>query len=181
MAPPPWELSVTPKPSILEGLHWKLLGKGLLPVPPQLAAVRSVLPVGKPPKRVGSNGFCPWTSTPFDKTVIAAPSRAPISVGSCNISARLPLRRVAVKAFQPDPQAGAHPLGVPLRDNPIKQLTCRRQTSNLPAGWVFALMMLEAAPTPCSRTGFHMSKISLWVPAERIAPAVVHATAAPVV
>ena len=33
-----------------------------------------------------------------------------------------------------------------------------------PAGWVSALMTLEAAPTPCSRTGFHMINSSLWVP-----------------
>src|SRR5437667_11735552 len=73
-------------------------------------------------------------------------------------------------------------MGVPLIANPNRQTTCRRQGFNFsPAGWVFALIMLEAAPTPCSRTGFHMSKISLWVVAERVAPAVVHATAAPVV
>src|SRR5437660_5197689 len=93
MPPPPWELSVMPKPSMLDGLHWKLLGKGLFArLVPQLAAVSSVVPVGKPANRVVSNGFCPWKSTPFDNTVIAAPSRAPISDGSCNISARLPLR-----------------------------------------------------------------------------------------
>ena len=37
----------------------------------------------------------------------------------------------------------------------------RRQDPSCRAGWVLALMMLEAAPTPCSRTGFHMSNISL--------------------
>src|SRR5438270_10985434 len=95
MPPPPWELFVIPRPSMPDGLHWKLLGNGLCAVAvlaPQLAAVNRVVPVGKPPKRVVSNGFCPWKSTPLDNTVIAAPSRAPISDGSCNISARLPLR-----------------------------------------------------------------------------------------
>src|SRR6266850_5247153 len=63
MPPPPWELSVMPRPSRLDGLQWKLLGNGLCAVvvlAPQLAAVRSVVPVGKPANRVGSNGFCPW-------------------------------------------------------------------------------------------------------------------------
>src|SRR5579864_2712607 len=45
--------------------------------------------------------------------------------------------------------------------NPNRQLTSRRQVSSLPAGCVFALMTLEAAPTPCSRTGFHISNSSL--------------------
>src|SRR6266581_5422442 len=47
-------------------------------------------------------------------------------------------------------------------------------------------MMLEAAPTPCRRTGFHISSSSEWADApERVAPAVLvpvdvlHATAAP--
>src|SRR5215472_1218021 len=38
-------------------------------------------------------------------------------------------------------------------------------------------MMLEAAPTPCSRTGFHMIKSSLWLLEVLLAPAVVQATA----
>src|SRR5207302_430028 len=97
MPPPPWELFVIPRPSMLDGLHWKLLGFGLCAVAvlgPQLAAVNRVVPVGKPPgsPAMGAKGSCPWKSTPFDNTVIAAPSRAPISDGSCNISARLPLR-----------------------------------------------------------------------------------------
>ncbi len=50
--------------------------------------------------------------------------------------------------------------GVPLSARPNRQLTCARQGSSLPAGWVLALMTLEAAPTPCSRTGFHISSIS---------------------
>ena len=37
MPPPPWELSVIAKPSMLDGLHWKLLGYGL--------AYSTVLPV----------------------------------------------------------------------------------------------------------------------------------------
>src|ERR1700682_333128 len=45
---------------------------------------------------------------------------------------------------------------------PNRQSTCARQGVNLPAGWVFALMMLEEAPTPCRRTGFHISSNSLW-------------------
>ena len=46
MPPPPWELLVTDKPSIRDGLHWKLLGNGLCAVTwsrsaplPQLASV----------------------------------------------------------------------------------------------------------------------------------------------
>src|SRR5467141_521209 len=184
MAPPPCELSVIPKPSMLDGLHQKLLGNGLVGIVPlveQLLALSNVVPVGKPARRVGSHGFAPWNSAPFDNTVIAAPSNAPISEGSCNNSAMLPLRpashptvdsrgnrstcgllAVAVKAVQPAPQALLHPFGVPLVASPNRQSTCTRHGSSLPAGWVFALRMLEAAPTPCSRTGFHISNSSLW-------------------
>src|SRR6266550_8434906 len=92
MPPPPWELSVMPKPSMLDGLHQKLLENGLVPLaPPQLAAVRNVVPAGKPAARVGSYGF-EGKFTPFPSTVMPAPSSAPIRLGSCNISARLPLR-----------------------------------------------------------------------------------------
>ena len=87
MPPPPWELLVIPKPSMLDGLHQKLLGNGLgLAV--QLALVRSVVPVGNVPPAV-THGF-DGKFTPFANTVIAAPSSAPIRLGSCNISARLP-------------------------------------------------------------------------------------------
>src|SRR6266436_8041839 len=91
MPPPPWELSVMPKPSMLDGVHQKLLENGLVPLaPPQLAAVRSVVPAGKPASRVGSYGF-EGKFTHFPSTVMPAPSSAPIRLGSCNISARLPL------------------------------------------------------------------------------------------
>src|SRR5947209_16462241 len=85
MAPPPWELSVMPKPSMLDGLHQKLLGNGFLAVlvfDPQVLAVSNVVPVGKPARRAGSHGLAPWKSAPFDNTVMAAPSNAPISEGS---------------------------------------------------------------------------------------------------
>src|SRR6266576_3105857 len=37
-------------------------------------------------------------------------------------------------------------------------------------------MMLEAAPTPCSRSGFHMIRISTWLELVWVVVAVVHAT-----
>ena len=37
-------------------------------------------------------------------------------------------------------------------------------------------MMLEAAPTPCRRTGFHISSSSEWAALVCVAPAVVQAT-----
>src|SRR5207245_9113136 len=40
-------------------------------------------------------------------------------------------------------------------------------------------MMLEAAPTPCRRTGFHISSSSACAEAEWMAPGVVQAVAAP--
>src|SRR3981189_1211770 len=185
MPPPPCELSVIPKPSMLDGLHQKLLGNGFLAVlvfDPQVLAVSNVVPTGKPARRAGSQGLAPWKFAPFDNTVIAAPSNAPISDGSCTKSAMFPwspashptvasrgnrstcgLLAVALKAVQPFPQAGLHPLGVPLVASPNRQSTCTRHGSSLPAGWVFALMMLEAAPTPCSRSGFHMIRISTWL------------------
>src|SRR6267154_358464 len=182
MPPPPWELLVIPKPSMLDGLHQKLLGKGFGPATgPQVLPVSNVVAGGKPARRVGSHGFPPWKSAPFDNTVIAAPSSAPISEGSCNNSARLPLRpasqptvasrgnrsicgllAVALKAVQPLPQAGLQSFGEPLVPSPNRQSTCVRHSSTLPEGWAFAMMMLEAAPTPCSRTGFHISSISWW-------------------
>src|SRR6267154_1715186 len=181
MPPPPWELSVIPRPSMLDGLHWKLLGNGFGPVPPQVLAVSRVVPVGKPASNVGSHGLAPWKSAPFDNTVIAAPSSAPISAGSCSCSAMLPLRPasqptvasngkrstcglsgVAMKPNQPLPHVLSHVVGEPSSPNPNRQTTCLRQAFifRSPAGWVFALIRLEAAPTPCNRTGFHISKIS---------------------
>src|SRR6202035_2110016 len=60
---------------------------------------------------------------------------------------------------------------------PNRQFTSRRHPSILPAGWVLALMMLETAPTPCSRTGFHISNSSLWAPIVlAVTPAVEQAT-----
>ncbi len=53
------------------------------------------------------------------------------------------------------------PMKPPFNAKPKRQLTCRRQTSILPEGCVFALTFTEAAPTPCSRTGFHIRSISL--------------------
>src|SRR5467141_4916959 len=134
MQPPPWELLVIPNPSILDGLHQKLLGNGFGPaIGPQVLAVSNVVAGGKPARRVGSHGFAPWKSAPFDNTVIAAPSSAPISEGSCNNSARLPFRPasqptvasrgnrsicglvpVAMNWFRPLPQPAAKSFGEPL-------------------------------------------------------------------
>ena len=185
-----------PRPSMLDGLHQKLLGNGFGPAAvPQVPAVSSVVPVGKPASRVGSHGSPPWKSTPFANTVMAAPSSAPISEGSCNSSARLPLRpasqptvassgsrsicgflAVATKPNQPAAQALLHVVGEPLRSRPNRQSIRWRQVSSLPAGWAFALMRLEAAPTPCSRTGFHITNISWWAAWVWTAVLLVHAT-----
>src|SRR5437773_3919091 len=143
MPPPPWELLVIPKPSMLDGLHQKLLGNGFGPATgPQVLPVSSVVAAGKPARRVGSHGFPPWKSAPFDNTVIAAPSSAPISEGSCNNSARLPFRpasqptvasrgnrstcgllALALNSIQPVPQVLLHPFGVPLVASPNRQST----------------------------------------------------------
>src|ERR1700680_733208 len=103
-APPPWELLVMPKASMLDGLHAKSLGNGLVPPGLQLALaspvrklpeeslpLRSVVPVGNPASKVGSHGVV-GKFAPFPSTVMPAPSSAPIRLGSCNCSARLPLR-----------------------------------------------------------------------------------------
>src|SRR5947207_15374865 len=98
MPPPPWELSRIPNPSMLDGLHRKLLGNGLCAVavltPQPLVALvvplRSNVPTGKVSAANGLEPVGNWT--PLPRTVMAAPSRAPISVGSCNNCARLPLR-----------------------------------------------------------------------------------------
>src|ERR1700680_1186135 len=115
MAPPPWELLVMVNPSMLEGLHWKLLGKGLAVVvtPPVVVValqsglaspvlypptavtgpVSRVVPVANAPSAAPALAIPPdplgnWT--PFESTVIPAPSSAPISDGSCSNWARLP-------------------------------------------------------------------------------------------
>ena len=68
--------------------------------------------------------------------------------------------------------------GEPSTPKPNRQSTRVRQSVNLvaPAGWVLALMTLEAAPTPCSRTGFHISSISWWAACVRTVVVAVHAT-----
>src|SRR3981189_1412541 len=168
MPPPPCELSVIPKPSMLDGLHQKLLGNGFLAVlvfDPQVLAVSNVVPTGKPARRAGSQGLAPWKFAPFDNTVIAAPSNAPMSEGSCNNSAMFPLSPAshptvasrgnrstcgllagAVKAVQPFPQAGLHPLGVPLVASPNRQSTCTRRSANLTTDGTYNVRMLEEAP-----------------------------------
>src|SRR6266481_3895810 len=194
MPPPPWELLVTAKPSMRDGLHWKLLGNGLCAVGvfgPQplgllfvdcVPLLRRVVPAGNAdgsaPSVHGSNPS--GTRTPFESTVIPAPSYAPKRVGSCSCSARLPLsvasqptvassgkrstcglEVVGAKSFQPLPQPGLYPSGTPVGASPNRQTARKRQSlSRAPEGCVFASMMLEAAPTPCSRTGFHISNNS---------------------
>src|ERR1035441_5667424 len=162
---------------------------GLLTTP-----LSSVVPTGKSASVV-LNGFAPLKSTPFARTVIPAPSKAPMSEGSCKSSPRLPFKVASqpmvpsrgnlstcgelgwarkVRAFQPASgqlytpagSYGADPLdaeyGTPCSVKPNRQLICRRQgSSSLPAGVALALMMVEAAPAPCRRTGFHINNISL--------------------
>src|SRR6516162_600035 len=83
MAPPPCELFVSPKASMLEGLHIKLLGYGLVvtvvlvwhsglasptgKLPPPLTSVpiSRVVPVGNPASRVESKGS-EGKTTPFE-------------------------------------------------------------------------------------------------------------------
>src|ERR1035441_8216754 len=73
MPPPPCELSVTVKPSIRDGLHWKLLGYGSGPVlVPQSEVVSNSVPVGKVSLPNGSDPA--GNFTPFPSTVIPAPS-----------------------------------------------------------------------------------------------------------
>jgi hypothetical protein len=52
-------------------------------------------------------------------------------------------------------------IGWPLSARPNRQFTCRRQLSILPAGCASALIVTDAAPTPCRRTGFHINRFSL--------------------
>src|SRR5438105_1776601 len=78
----------------------------------------------------------------------------------------LAICRLLVAALNPNQPVAhelLHELGDPSKPSPNRQTTCLRQSSTLRAGWVFALMTLEAAPTPCSRTGFHISSISWWI------------------
>src|SRR5215472_11927166 len=189
MPPPPCELSVTVKPSMLDGLHMKLLGNGFVTslqwlLDPGTPLCRSVVTGGNPPGSLPSDqGSAPWKSRPLDNTVMPAPSKAPMSEGSCNSSARLPFRLavqptaassgkrsfcgtfgLALKSDQPAPHEARQLVGTPSVPKPIRQSMRVRQSLSFPAGCVLALMMLEAAPTPCKRTGFHMMTSSLWAP-----------------
>src|SRR5262249_25485623 len=86
--PPPCELLRMPSPSMLDGLHWKLLGNGFTAVavfdPQPLVGLvvpfRSNVPAGNVS---AGKGLEPGgNTTPFASSVMAAPSSAPISVGS---------------------------------------------------------------------------------------------------
>src|SRR6266700_2671720 len=76
----------------MAALVWQLgLASPTGKLPAGSLPMRSVVPVGNPASKVGSYGF-EGKFTPFASTVIPAPSSAPIRLGSCNCSARLPLR-----------------------------------------------------------------------------------------
>src|SRR5258706_15948212 len=97
MPPPPCELLVTDRPSMRDGLHWKLLGNRLVPLLLQLPLVNSVVPAGNV-SAVNGPGLAVEIAgkfTPFDSTVMPAPSYAPRSVGSCSCSSRLPFSVVS--------------------------------------------------------------------------------------
>src|ERR1700745_2942639 len=161
-------------PSMRDGLQLKLLAKPLLlPVKLQSPPLfpRSVVSVGKVSTANGSDR----NRTPFDRIVMAAPSYAPIRVGSCNCSARLPfnvafqptvassgnrstcgLVRVGLKPFaavipKAPPQLEFQLPGTPSVPKPNRQTIRSRQGSSLPAGRGSALMVTEASPPPCSR------------------------------
>src|SRR5450631_1114833 len=93
MPPPPCELLVTLKPSMLDGLHKKLLGYGfvLLDGSTQSLTVKSVVPAGNTSEAQMTAGSLVVNFTPLASTVMPAPSYAPIKLGSINCSARLPL------------------------------------------------------------------------------------------
>src|SRR5712664_1293449 len=91
MPPPPCELFVIPRPSMLDGLQWKLLGYVPSQYVTSFPSVNSTVLAGKPASSVGSKGV-DGKYTPFASTVMPAPSRAPISEGSCSCSAMLPFR-----------------------------------------------------------------------------------------
>src|ERR1700688_2525604 len=89
--PPPWELLVKVRPSMRDGLQRKLLGKAAQSA---LLFVSTREPVGKLPS---APTLLPsmLRFSPFARTVMAAPSYAPMSEGSCRSSARLPLTVVS--------------------------------------------------------------------------------------
>src|SRR5262249_7628907 len=152
-------------------------------VPLQSDAVRSVLLSGNapaiPPMVPKGSAEPRGILTPLPRTVMAAPSYAPIRPGSINISARLPLtlvsqpttpsigaRSTIIPGKSGPPVAVPAPLpvakdeaqllvpafGLPSGVRPKRQTTfCRHGSSSFAAGCVLASMMLVAAPTPCSR------------------------------
>src|SRR6266576_2094085 len=145
MPPPPWELLMTDKPSIRDGLQLKLLDSAPLQFAVlTLLSVRSTLSRGNAAGVAPSvHGYSPsGTNTPFDTTVIPAPSYAPRRVGSCSCSARLPfspasrpsmassgkrstcgLEVVGLKEAHPAPQPESSPSGTPVVANPNRHTT----------------------------------------------------------
>src|ERR1700747_671169 len=89
--PPPCELSWMVNPSMLDGLHQKLLAYAPVQYELLLADVNRTVPAGNPASSVGSNGF-DGKNTPLERTVMPAPSSAPIRLGSCSSSARFPFK-----------------------------------------------------------------------------------------
>src|SRR5215469_4410679 len=120
--------------------------------------------------------FWSWVSTPptstsftpLPSTVIAAPSYAPISVGSISVSARLPLR------LKSQPEVGSNgipsilrciearqlyapvesygllaEINPPFSASPNRHPTCLRHGSSLPDGCGLASTVTDVAPTPC--------------------------------
>ena len=57
-------------------------------------------------------------------------------------------------------QESSQEFGEPSSPIPNRQTTRLRHSVRMPEGCAFASMMLEAAPTPCKRTGFHMMTCS---------------------
>ena len=119
MPPPPWELLVRCQAVDARRVALEVArDRDSVAVPicpdPQLLAVSSVVPSGNEavwlavlvPNGSGIAG----KFTPLPRTVMAAPSYAPIRVGSCNSSARLPLRVASHPriAFQRSPGRPDH-------------------------------------------------------------------------
>jgi len=180
----PCELSVIPKPSMLDGLHQKLLGNGFLAVlvfDPQVLAVSNVVPTGKPARRAGSQGLAPWKFATFRQHRNCCPSNAPMSEGSCNNSAMFPLSpashpTVASRGNRSDlriigsgveggpavPASRTPPVGRTVGCQPEQTIDLHAPRVKLARGVGIRVEDAGGSSDTCSRTGFHISNSSLW-------------------
>ncbi len=110
-------------------------------------------------ERKGSGGETHALGEHGDARAFISPQPTVASSGKRSTCGLLP-SNAGEKSLQLVPHVRSYPAGTPLGVKPNKHTILRRQSLRIPAGCALASMMLEAAPTPCRRTGFHITSSS---------------------